>query len=60
MTAEKLIEDLRTEWQKLGFHPNVTVTFSQWVNEVQASVPSSSLPTIRVPVPRYPDEDEQD
>jgi hypothetical protein len=49
MTVEKLIEDLRTEWQKLGFHPNVTVTFTQSAEEVKASIPSIALPTILVP-----------
>jgi hypothetical protein len=58
MTAEKLIEDLRTEWQKLGFHPNVTITFTPHVNAVTASVPSSSLPTIKVPVPRQHEDDD--
>jgi hypothetical protein len=61
MTAEKLIEDLRNEWQKLGFHPNVTIIFTPWVTEVTASVPSSSLPTIKVPVPhRHEDDDFSD
>lgn len=50
MTVEKLIEDLRTEWQKLGFYPNVTVTFTNSVSEVTATVPSLAVPTIRVPV----------
>lgn len=49
MTVEKLIEDLRIEWQKLGFHPNVTVTFTHSTDEVKASVPSLTLPTILVP-----------
>jgi hypothetical protein len=49
MTVEKLIEDLRTEWQKLGFHPNVTVTFTKHADEVKASVSHLALPTIVVP-----------
>lgn len=59
MTVEKLIEDLRTEWQKLGFHPNVTVTFTPYSSEVQASVPGGALPTIKVPVPVQHIDDER-
>lgn len=55
MTVEYLLESVREQWQKLGFHPNVTVTFSQHVNEVTAAVPSAALPTIFVPVPATSD-----
>jgi hypothetical protein len=55
MTVEYLLESVREQWQKLGFHPNVTVTFSSGVAEVKAVAPHSAVPTIFVPVPEIPD-----
>lgn len=55
MTVEYLLESVREQWQKLGFHPNVTVTFSSGVAEVKAVAPHSAVPTILVPVPEIPD-----
>lgn len=57
MTVEHLLESVREQWQKLGFHPNVTVTFSTHVKEVTATVPSAALPTIFIPVPQSCDAD---